>query len=312
MELRGDGRKENCIPVNGRSNGFLRGAAGRGERMLVVKRLDADSDLMSKVLQDLETTTDSLESIAKRNGLSEGTVRKFNDGKNIRTKIVGNNSLYGLNVDKLDEPVTQLTVAEKQSILKNNLSFISRELEGLPEEVRRELEAAAKNSVWAGLSKYSKDLMLPQHFVMLVTRNVLSKYIREQMKKNSIKRQGQWSRRKPKETVPRRELNGLESGQLDQFVKHELQNIREFIEGKVFREEIEDVVQETVLAAYQRYESGKYEILKDFFLEIAKEKIKENRNRFLREKFGKIHVFNEQQVLPHLQNRPKHTVNIRY
>ncbi len=133
-----------------------------------------------QVAKELRETIKSVSEIANETNLTNRAVFFVNKERGIRTKLVNQNVLWGLKIEKLDVPVNPLSLAERESILQANLNFILTEIKEFPEEARKILEPIAKSKVLVGLSKYYKELMSQQHFVMLVTRRVVYEYLVEE------------------------------------------------------------------------------------------------------------------------------------
>jgi hypothetical protein len=269
--------------------------------------------LEAEIVADLRDGIEPMSAIGRKRKINSHTIMAVNMKHGLRTKVVINRTYRGsgFNPDRLPEPVTPLTVSEKQAIMREYAPVVNKMLEEFPDGISEELKERAATRVWGGLAKYHKDLMSPRHFVMLVTKRAIYEYIQEQKKQLGIRRVLAIHRRESR-TEQRRELSDAEAARLGMAVEQNLDNLRAF--AMQWRQAVagaydpEDIIQQAITKTYSEYDPAKHGDPGKFLRGCAESVAKKARNGAIRDKGMMSQIYYEaKSQTPHIQNRRKNT-----
>jgi hypothetical protein len=269
------------------------------------------SRLEAEIVADLRDGIEPMSAIGRKRKLHPDTIKTVNMKHGLRTKVVINHTHdgLGLNPDRLPEPVTPLTVSEKQAIMREYAPVVNKMLEEFPDRTREELKERAATRVWGGLAKYHKDLMSQRHFVMLVTKKAIYEYIQEQKKRLGVRRVLAIHKRESR-TEQRREVSDAEAARLGMAIEQNLDNLNGF--ALSWRKAIAgaydpgDIVQQAVIKAYSEYDPAKHPDMDRFLFNCAVSTAKKARNHMTGEGYARGRIYLETlSQTPHMQNRRK-------
>ena len=195
-------------------------------------KIKAGSPTEEELIGQLRDGIEPIRRISQKSGLSDCLIKRICKRYGLRSELAKKYiaSGLGLNPDLLPNPPVQITVSDKQRIMRENAQVIGEMLSEFPERSREMLAERARKKVWGGLAKYYEGLMSTRHFVMLVTTRAVYGYLLEEMKELGIKRI--LSLHRPKDQKAReRALSEAETLKLEGAVRENLREIKNIAWG---------------------------------------------------------------------------------